>query len=707
MSESQSRFWWLLPAPSNREPSPPVAEQEIPNPIQQPPQGRFWDWSLTTTSDPHAKSASIDNAIAPLKEDAPVESSSFWALMFGSSKDPQTESKHADPLQEPQKEDESSSWWLPWPFLLQAPEDLESDVEDSSNAELFKSAKLAVETARDSCHYAVFCKHGTHDVELAVAGNDTETQPVKYNHKKRPLISNEIIETSLYSQRQKKADLPPTTEAGAESAFKSRKKSPDRSTKVEDQAKSVINPDQGKDPSQSKDSTSESLKAEPAPANSRSQSANQATKPEPTILPKLDDNFRTITMKTKLRLVGEAFVHGSQTSEKHLYRSTDKQIQQKKRKRTRKIVVIGVHSFLPTKLVKSLIGQSTGSAVVLANNALDAVEQWMSENKDCHFDIDTIALEGHGTINDRVTMSMKLLRNWKEHINKSDFVFVAANSIASPVAIKLVSQMLLSPHFGHLKGKKVGLLSIAGAMFGPFANTDSKVVIRAYTKAENEVIGEMFELQKSKSPLSTDITECLSHLCSCNVKITMIGSLNDQFIPLHSSTSNQILHPNIFKCLYVDGTSDVAPFMIQLMSMALTMVNVGYGDQNLIRDLGDRLQGVASSLGTHGRIFNESEVYQTGVRFAMETTSLVYHIPTRYDRIAPTTAEADKNLYNLPWNVRGLINDLVSIKNIRNLLMLKKLVEEYAKWEPSTRVWRDIRYCFAALEDITVDELLL
>lgn len=590
---------------------------------------------------------------------------------------------------------ESLSWWVPWPFNLLNLEVLESDVEDSSNAEIFKSAKLAVETARDSCHYAIFDKHETHDVELAVANTESETQPVRYNPKKRPLMAHEIIENSLYTQRQKKAYLPPFENG---STLKVRKTSPER-PKSEDFRPA--------DPASSipSNSTMESLKSEILASNS-SVKTNTSSFPA-SVLPKLEDNFRTITVKTKLRLVGEAFVHGLQTSEKHLYRSTENHIKAKKQKKTRKIVVISVHSFLPTKLVKSLIGQSTGSALSLANKALEAVEKWMSEYNDGDFEINTISLEGHGTIGARAENSLKLLQNWKEMINKSDFVFVVANSIASPAAIKLVSEMLMSPHFGQLKGKNIGLLSIGGTTFGPYGNTDTKVVIRAYTQAENEVIGEMFDLQKLKSALLIDLTRCISHLCSCNVKITMVGSLNDQFVPLHSSTGNQILHPNIFKCFYVDGSSDVAPFMVKLMSLVLTMVNVGYGDQNLIKDLGDRLQGSASSLGTHGTIFDEPQVFLTGVRFAMETTSLVYHIPTRYDRVAPTTADADKNLFNLPWNVRGLVNDLVSIKNIGNLRLLKDLAEEYSKWEPNTRVWREIRFCFAALEDITVDELLL
>lgn len=699
MSDYQSRFWWLLPAPSNGKLTPAdTQDQPDTAPVSTP--SRFWPWASTATAEPAIKAQNAEPAQSLPKGNTVVETSSLWALMFGLTSGTQAESKYSQTVNVTLKTEEYTSWWSVWPLVLRQQDDLESDVEDSATADLFKSAKIAVETSRESCHYAIHSMYGTHEVELAVSGNKTETQPVKFNYKKRPLISNEVVENAMVTQRQRKADLPPFADSNNEIQK--------QSLKIDEQFKQPNNLELPKQPAQSQQVKADATRSEVLLSNA-SYRSNEPIKSSSgaVVLPKIQSIFRTITLTTKLRLVGEAFIHGSNTSEKHLYKSTAKHIKAKKRTRTKKVTVIAVHSFLPSKFVKSLIGQSTGNAVSLADEALAAVARWMSQSEDCNIDIDTIALEGQGTINSRVSKSLKLLKNWKQEISKSDFVFVVANSIATPVAIKLVSQMLVSPHFDHTRGKKIGLLSIAGATCGPYTNTDTKVVIRAYTQAENDIIGEIFELQKAKSALSIDVNECLSHLCSCNVKVTMMGSLNDQFIPLYSATSNQIRHPNIYKCMYVDGSSDIPPFMMHLMSMALTMINMGYKDQNLVRDLSDRLQGPISSLGSHGTIFNEAEVYDVGVRFALETTSLVYHVPAWSDRIKPTTAEADKNLYNLPWNVRGLVNDLVQVKHIENLKMLKEIVEEYTKWEPTTRIWKEIRYCFAALEDITIDELLL
>lgn len=700
MSESQSRFWWLQQAQPEETTLPPPNSHEATQKDKlddQTQQTRFWSWG----SDVPASSSSKGQAPDAVCEETPAEPEQtvgFWALIFTLSKEPNPESKQAETVEQAEELAQQSNWWQIWPFSLAPPDELESDIEDQASAELFKSAKLALETSRDSCHYAIRCKHGTVDAELAVYGNKTEKLPVKYNYKKRVLTSSEVIENTLIL-RPLRADTLPN-----EASKSSRK--------------SLLTSEDLPSPTDALNLTKLAPKivhANTEPANLEALVQNEANLTKlasrllsgASVLPKLQSNFRTITLSTKLRLVGEAFVHGSRTSEKHLYKITDRQIASKKLKQTKKVTVISVHSFLPPKLVKSLVGQSTGNAVTFAKNALAAIERWFANNEGCLVEIDTIALEGQGTIENRVSKSLKLLENWKQEINSSDFIFVVANSIATPVAVKLVSQMLASPVFDKIRGRKFGILSMAGAVNGAYANTDSKIVIRAYTQAENEMINEIFELQRGKSALSTDLNECLSHLCSCNVKITMMGSLNDQLIPLYSATSNHIRHPNLFKCMYVDGSCDVPPFLMHLMSIALTMINVGYSDQNLVRDLSDRLQGPVSAMGSHGTIFNSRDVYDAGVRFAMETTSLVYHVPVRYDWVTPTTAEADKNLYNLPWNVRGLVNDLVKVKHVQNLRMLKEIVDEYTSWEPTTRVWRELRACFAGLEDITIDELLL
>lgn len=691
MLESQSRFWWLL-APPVREPSPPPA-----NPEQHDPPSRFWSWGASSATTPKPQQ------IPPSPKNEVAGSMSYWDLFFSLAQSSHPELKT---VYNPDVPDQSA-WWPPWPFA-KAPDDLEGDVANSETPELFRSARIAIETARDSCHYAVWRKYNTHDVELAVAGTKTQNTPVKYNYRKRPLLVNEVMENML-----RRADVEERRDHQDDSPQNTVKDLPKDAAKqqgvnyLDSKHLELTSPDELNGTSDLKDTKDIKDKQDVLDTSYLNTGvfagyAPQLIRANPkplvvSVFPALPANLRTITVTTRLRLAGEAFLHGSKTTERHLYMSSERLVAAKKRKKTKNIVVISVHSFLPSKFVKSLVGLSTSSAEVLGRKALAAVARWMNLEL-CQADITVIALDGMGTIASRVENSLRLLQNWSAAILSADFVYVVANSIGSPLAISLVSHMLRSQHFDGLKGRKIGLLSLDGAICGAYGNTDTKVVIRAYTAAENAIIGEMLDLQRPKSEVSTELVECLSHLCSCNVKITMAGSTSDPLIPLSSSTAANIRHPNIFRCMCVDSSNGIPNFVVQLLSMALTMLNVGYTEHGLVRDLSDKLQGPVGS----GGIYSENELYDVGARFALETTSLVYRAPVRWN----LATEPDRNLYSLPWNFRGLVHDLVQVKNIGAVEMLRQMVKEYDAWEP-LRGWRELRHCFAALEDVTMDELVL
>lgn len=440
---------------------------------------------------------------------------------------------------------------------------------------------------------------------------------------------------------------------------------------------------------------------------------------QPLVLPDLDHNFREITLVTKARLLGEKFLKGDQTSERHLYLGTKGSIASKRKSR-KNVVVISMHSLLPPKFVRNYIAQSTGSAKQFGQRAMDAVNRWFGDE---NASISAICLEGQGTITERVHQLFRLLRNWRHEINSADVVFFVSSSIATPAAISLFSAMHQSEEF-HLHRKKLGMLSMAGIHCGPYPGLNSRVVIRAYYPAENEIIKELFELQKTGSELAQQLSADTRYLCEQNVKMTLVGALNDQFVPLFLAVDLAASHPNIYKSIYVDECSTVPPFLVKLFLVMLTMQNVGYLDQNMVTDLSERLQGpVNVNHGSHGRIYEHDEVYDVGLRFTMETTSLVRSRQLKLERpgtsrvgparkpdasAAPETQvwQSDKNLYHLPWNVRGVVNDLLAIKHIENLLLLMELVEEYRRWEP-TKAWREMKQCFAAFDEFLLDDLML
>lgn len=666
------------------EPELPEAPSE---PEAPPPSTSFWSWSSAPTTNAESKLTDAAKTLSPPSSGGPADQT--------------PESVQKDPAQSdaasPEPNTGGSCWW-PWlMFSSVEPVDSESDVEDKVDAESFKEAKLAIESGKESCHYAIAGLRTSEldSPHLAVHGTRSETAPVRYNRKKRPLMPCELLESAMLLSRPPKPEPPapePDTKKQNGTAKPASVKSPILSTAGTEQPGNSKPADQP-DPSNIPGSSAGSVKSIEVPHITGG-----------TVLPHLDSNFRTITIPTNLRLWCGAIVSGQNTSETHLYKSTEGSISKKRRRVVKRAVVISVHSFLPTKLVKSFIGQNTGNALLFAHRAMEAVQRWTSAESTTP-ETFYIALDGVGVINKRAEASFALLKNWTTEIKNAEFVYVVANSLASPAAIILLQQMCASPEFG-MRGKKVGLLSMAGAISGPYPGLDARVVRRAYNYGEFDIIKELFELQKSTSELSQQLQAAINGLCQNNVKLTFAGAYSDQFIPLYSSIGHQLRHPNVFKCMYLESNAGVANFMTKLFSLMLTMENVGYSVQNLMFELLEYIQGSASASGSHAVLHSDLEMYDVGVKFAMETTSLKYSRDARKSRFHAQASDSERSLYNIPWNARGLVNDLVTIKHINSLRLLGELVLAYREWTPTTRQQRELKASFAALEDMTNDDLI-
>ncbi|CUM62807.1 uncharacterized protein PRCAT00000365001 [Priceomyces carsonii] len=537
-----------------------------------------------------------------------------------------------------------SSWFTWW--FLNSYSTVES-VDD--NDSLIKSAKAFIETSKDNSHYAFkssITDPKSRDFMLAVSDTHTEKQPVRYNLKKRPLTPNEVQERTLKQ---------PFTNGPA---------------KLNDQ---------------------NSNKAYPKDV------------PPEFVFPHLEENFRHITLRTRLRLIGESFLYKNNTSESHLYRSKDSKIRNRAKDHLKKVVIVGVHGFLPIKMVKTLIGHSTGHSIKFVKEATEAFRKWQSMNSendlhDC--DIQTIALEGEGKIEERVSKLLKLLENWIDIILECDFLFFVSHSQGTPVAIQLLAE-LITKH--SIYNKKIGLLGMSGILCGPLAGLDSKLVIRAYSTTENEIMNELFEYQKPTSHLSMKLRESMQILTRNNVKITLSGAVNDQWIPIFSSLGYNFDHPNIFRFLYVDESSNVPEFIISLLKVIAIMRNMGYQDHNLVRDLSNRCMGTIQD-GGHCKIYQDQEVYLTAIKHSLETTSLYRRRDLTY--IPIINVKASVNLFSLPWNFRGLIHDLMTVRNISNVRLVARLLHDFNSWSP-TKHWKELKYCFSALEGIEFEELVL
>lgn len=735
MSILLSGTWWPLSGGSNPEPSKSQPQngkllnnERAQSPTQ--PQSRsfsLWSWSaglapdLRETTDANSP---LDNLDQPSEE--PV---SWWTTIVGPPASTVVNEQNKSLLNsnnadnegngDPYQPEHQQSNWSFWLYFLGTQQlDSESDTEDKRDLEAFREAKLAIESCKDSCHYAISKTHGLNEVYLAVHGTSTERSPVKFNEKRQPIMPHQYLEKVISDQK-------PSKTVEIQSNDQSRRSTQTKLPIDQAQTDTINNPKSQASQKLPASDSSKSLQntlVTPGCIRDSNIEANGTVKTdidltasrgsyisEPIfpITPSLESNFRIITLSTKLRLWGEAIIQKEQSSERHIYKSTESSVERKRKRISKKALVISFHSFLPTKFVRSVISEGTGSASLIAENAVAAVQRWAIKGGIHDLQVQSISLEGVGVIESRKDKSLILLENWASDVNNSDFIFVVSNSIASPVAIQTLDHMFKSDQFD-LNHKKIGLLSMSGALHGPVTGLDAKVIRRAYGLSEYDIIREMFELQRSNSDLSKRLSESTNNLCQYNVKLTMVGSVDDQLIPVFSSVFHQTSHPNLFKSLYVDEDVEVPGFVIRLISIILIMENVGYADHyQLLRDLLELSQGPLSSCTTHGDILKCTDVYDLGVKFALETTSLKVRKDVALNQVTTNFGETERNLYHLPWNVRGLINDLLQTKHIKSVKLLRDLVSDYRAWDPTTRPWREIKQCFAAFEETNPDDLML
>lgn len=562
------------------------------------------------------------------------------------------------------KPDPQSSW-TSWIWGSPNIPDEEQYSEYTNNVELYKSAKLAIENPKDFCSYAYKGSKNSqfliNDHELAVFNTPTQDQPVKYNIKKTPIIPAEVQENTL------------------QVVVSSVNPSPARTPPVVTSSNSSVH--------ENNEINLPRVKAD-------------------KITPQVEENFRTITLITKLRLLGEKLLFQHNTSENHLYKDSFNAINNRKIKKIKKVVVIGVHGFLPTKFVKSMIGLPTGNSIKLIEEATKGLEQWLDDVQEPGFEnmynIETIALEGQGTVTERVEKSMKLLENWTELINDSDFIYVIGHSQGAIIAINLLAKMLTESSLFKLNKKKIGLLNMAGPIHGPIKNLDTKIVTRAYSIPENEVLSEFLQLLNPNSDPSRLLQQNFDTLTNKNVKITLSGSINDQIIPLESSLANAYYHPNIYRCIHVDKDCQLPPFIVTLWKLILVSRNVGHVEHGLIKEFSGRCLGTLTD-GGHGKIFEDSDIYSTSIKFSLESTSLTQSRPLHVN----FTNEERMSLYTIPWSVRELMEDILQTKHIPSHQLVHDLVKTYNGWEPILRPWKELKYSLDALSDIDLDDLIV
>lgn len=355
----------------------------------------------------------------------------------------------------------------------------------------------------------------------------------------------------------------------------------------------------------------------------------------------------------------------------------------------KRVLIIGVHGFFPTKMIRPIIGEPTGTSMKFAQVGETAVLQWAKENN-LNIEIQKIALEKEGKIFDRVDFFFDILKNSINDIKKADFIFVCSHSQGTPVSVILMSKLL---EYGIIdENKKIGILGMAGINIGPFFGMDKSLFVRAYSTIENESLLELFQFQNFESLQSRKYIESLRNLVRHDVKITYVGSIDDQLVPLYSSIALHVQHPNLFKAVYIDGSTNTPDFVTRIIKLSCILQNIGSTDHDVIKEISNSLAGPITG-GGHSRIYNDLKVYKLALDFTLKTesSSIAIEQPVKYKPFDIKKLGNGSNPFNLPWCARGLFFEVG--KRLPNGKEESNLVfKEFEEWEPESKALKDVKY---------------
>lgn len=272
-------------------------------------------------------------------------------------------------------------------------------------------------------------------------------------------------------------------------------------------------------------------------------------------------------------------------------------------------------SLFPMRLVRTVLGEPTGTSVRFAQSAAAAIKRWAEQNG-VEIEVETVALEGEGKVADRVDMLWKLLEKWVDHVKNADFVMIGAHSQGVVVGLQLLARMIEQGwvdnarvgvgEYPQFQVKSITLIyykaAMAGINLGPFYHLPTSILTGSAK--------ELFEFQRPESTVSKKYIQALRVVLAHDVRIVFIGSIDDQLVPLESSTFSNIHHPYIYRAVFVDGRVHAPNFLSHLVGFAMKLRNLGISDHGLIRQLSIPLAGSLYGGEGHSRIYDDDRVYE-------------------------------------------------------------------------------------------------
>lgn len=364
----------------------------------------------------------------------------------------------------------------------------------------------------------------------------------------------------------------------------------------------------------------------------------------------------------------------------------------------RKVVIFGIHGWFPTKLVRTVIGEPTGTSKKFCDEMDLALKDYLRLHNVTldPEDITLIPLEGEGKVLDRVDILYNnLVRNptWRHATQNADLVLVATHSQGTPTSIMLVARLiqegLLRVDLNDPRLQRIGVLTMAGISHGPFPFLKGNLIVRWF---EAEAAGELFEFMDSESTIARRYREGLKVVLSSGVRLTCVASLEDQVVPLYSAVMTSIHHPSIVRAVYIDGATYQNDFFTYLISFALRLRNAGMDDFGVLVHLSEVVAGSLYGEG-HSTIYDEREVYMLSIRSLLEPPkSLTPELARSEPILNHFRAKQRLNPFYLPWGMRGMAEDIKARGDESLAKGLEELQRLYSEWNPVTKGMKEIKY---------------
>jgi hypothetical protein len=192
--------------------------------------------------------------------------------------------------------------------------------------------------------------------------------------------------------------------------------------------------------------------------------------------------------------------------------------------------------------------------------------------------------------------------------------------------------------------------------------------------------------------------------------MVMVGSMQDQVVPLYSSIMTTLVHPNVLRHVYIDGSIySEDDFLISLVLFSVKLRNFGLYDHDLLIHLSEVLAGSLYALeGGHSTIYEEVEVYMTAVRSIFETVPFGKYerrnVPVENPDIFSGHFQAtlNPNPFYLPWALRGICSDRNILDHDELKQDLIRLCQLFEEWHPTTGRLKELKFRLDPIRTIQI-----